>query len=131
MPCLPSIHNVVAAALLVLHNPISSRACSDFLVTPGASVDGSAIIAYNADDVGLKGVLYHYPATENNKPSHMIPIFEWDSGVSGKTCDHSDRLIVFSDSFLVVPIEIPWCYPTSKRNIQCDWEWKRAWPRDW
>lgn len=42
----------------------ATKACTDFLVTPGASVDGSAMIAYNADDVGLKGVLYHYPATK-------------------------------------------------------------------
>ena len=62
-----------------------SMACTDFLVTPGASADGSAMIAYNADDVGLKGVLYHYPATTNNNPRDSIPIYEWDTGVSDGT----------------------------------------------
>jgi len=57
------------------------QACSDILVTPGASEDGSAMIAYNADDVSLFGYLYHYPATEG-KQGEMIQIYEWDSGVS-------------------------------------------------
>lgn len=59
-----------------------SYACSDFLVTPGASEDGSAMIAYNADDAALYGVLYHYPATYNNTKDEMIQIYDWDSGVS-------------------------------------------------
>lgn len=55
--------------------------CSDILVTPGASEDGSAIIAYNADDVRLFGYLYHYPSTQGNQ-GEKIQIYEWDSGVS-------------------------------------------------
>ena len=69
------------AVIAVVLTP-ASHACSDFLVTPGASDDGSAMIAYNADDVGLKGVLYHYPATKGNDPNETIPIYEWDTGVS-------------------------------------------------
>ncbi|KAL3917980.1 MAG: hypothetical protein SGILL_004458 [Bacillariaceae sp.] len=38
------------------------------------------MIAYNADDVGLKGVLYHYPATQNNNPLDTIQVYEWDTG---------------------------------------------------
>ena len=59
----------------------SATPCSDILVTPGASEDGSAIIAYNADDVRLFGYLYHYPSSEG-KEGEMIQIYEWDSGVS-------------------------------------------------
>jgi hypothetical protein len=55
--------------------------CSDVLVTPGASTDGSAMIAYNADDVTLYGVLYHYPKTTNNDVDDMIPVYNWDTGV--------------------------------------------------
>jgi hypothetical protein len=73
----------VAAALTLL--PLA-RSCSDFLVTPGASQDGSAMIAYNADDVGLHGVLYHYPATTDNPIHQMISIYEWDTGVSVYVC---------------------------------------------
>ena len=58
-----------------------SMACSDILVTPKASVDGSAMIAYNADDPALYGVLYHYPPTQGNNGS-MVQVYEWDTGVS-------------------------------------------------
>lgn len=57
----------------------TSLACTDLLVTPGASADGSAMIAYNADSVSLYGVLYHYPRTEG-KGGEMRDIFEWDTG---------------------------------------------------
>ena len=62
----------------------TSEACSDVLVTPGASQDGSAMIAYNADDAALYGVLYHYPKTDNNAPDELLQIYDWDTGVSTK-----------------------------------------------
>ena len=71
---------IVPFTLLLACFP-SVTPCSDILVTPGASEDGSAIIAYNADDVRLFGYLYHYPSSEG-KEGEMIQIYEWDSGVS-------------------------------------------------
>ena len=56
-------------------------ACSDILVTPKASTDGTAMIAYNADDLTLYGVLYHYPPTQG-LANDNITIYEWDTGVS-------------------------------------------------
>lgn len=56
------------------------QACTDLLVTPGASADGSSMIAYNADSVRLYGVLYHYPRTEGSG-GVMRDIYEWDTGV--------------------------------------------------
>jgi dipeptidase len=50
-------------------------------VTPGASEDGSAMIAYNADSGALMGTLYHYPATEG-RGGEMRHVYDWDSGVS-------------------------------------------------
>lgn len=49
------------------------------MVTAGASADGSAMIAYNADSVSLYGVLYHYPRTEG-RGGEMRDIYEWDTG---------------------------------------------------
>ncbi|KAL3919019.1 MAG: hypothetical protein SGARI_007303 [Bacillariaceae sp.] len=72
-----SLYHIVALVLCLA--TVTVHACSDFLVTPGASADGSAMIAYNADDVGLKGVLYHYPATSGNGLNETIPIYEWDT----------------------------------------------------
>ena len=67
---------VVLLVLLLLE---AALGCTDILVTPGASADGSAMIAYNADSVSLYGVLYHYPRTEG-KGGVMRDIFEWDTG---------------------------------------------------
>ena len=44
-----------------------SQACSNIIVSPGASFDHSSIVAYNADSVTLYGSLYHYPAAKHNK----------------------------------------------------------------
>lgn len=73
---------VVATTLLLLALQSTNLvdACSDILVTPGASSDGSAMIAYNADDVSLFGYLYHYPATRG-KGTESLDVYEWDSGV--------------------------------------------------
>ena len=56
-------------------------ACTDVLVTPGASDDGSAMIAYNADSGSLMGLLYHYSASNTTfEGSSMRKIYDWDSG---------------------------------------------------
>ena len=67
---------MVLAALLLL---TTAKACTDLLVTPGASTDGSAMIAYNADSVKLYGVLYHYPRTQGLQ-GQLRDIYEWDTG---------------------------------------------------
>lgn len=58
-----------------------AHACTDVLVTPGASSDGSSMIAYNADSPTLYGSLYHYPRTSaGNATSKQRKVFDWDSG---------------------------------------------------
>lgn len=57
-----------------------TSACTDILVTPGASHDG-AMIAYNADSPKLFGYLYHYPASRDIDPGTVHSIYDWDSGV--------------------------------------------------
>lgn len=56
-----------------------ANACTNLIVTPGASADKSAMIAYNADSGSLYGQLYHYPAATPPKGS-MRSIYDWDSG---------------------------------------------------
>jgi hypothetical protein len=41
-----------AVALLAAVTCGSVRGCSNILVSPGATVDGASILAYNADDMG-------------------------------------------------------------------------------
>ncbi|MDD2622666.1 MAG: C69 family dipeptidase [Bacteroidales bacterium] len=55
------------------------HACTNFLVTKGASKDGSTFITYAADSHTLYGELYYRPAA-NYPAGTMMDIYEWDSG---------------------------------------------------
>ncbi|MFO7668439.1 MAG: C69 family dipeptidase [Bacteroidales bacterium] len=52
--------------------------CTNFLVTPGASVNGNAMITYAADAHVLYGELYFRPAADY-PPGAMQDIIEWDT----------------------------------------------------
>lgn len=56
-----------------------SDACTNFIVTKGASVDGSVMVSYAADSHLLYGELYHFPAKTYPKGS-KLKIYEWDTG---------------------------------------------------
>ncbi len=56
-----------------------SRACTNFLVTKGATKDGSTMITYVADSHVLYGELYYYPAMKY-KAGAMRDVYEWDTG---------------------------------------------------
>ena len=56
-----------------------AQACTNYLITPGASVDGSSMISYAADSHVLYGELYHYPAADYPEGA-MREIVDWDSG---------------------------------------------------
>ena len=54
-------------------------ACSNLIVSPGASKDTSSIVAYNADSGTLYGSLYHYAAADHPIGSKRT-VFDWDTG---------------------------------------------------
>lgn len=54
-------------------------ACTSFLITKGASKDGSTMITYAADSHALYGELY-YTAAGKHAAGTMIDIYEWDTG---------------------------------------------------
>ena len=60
-------------------NTIESQACTNVLVTKGASTDGSNIISYAADSHQLYGELYYEPARIWGV-NDMRAIYEWDTG---------------------------------------------------
>ena len=60
-------------------NTIDSQACTNVLVTKGASVDGSNMISYAADSHQLYGELYYAPAGIWNS-GDIRKIYEWDTG---------------------------------------------------
>ncbi len=55
------------------------NACTNFLVTKGASVDGSTLISYAADSHVLYGELYHWQGQTWPEGS-MLDITDWDTG---------------------------------------------------
>ena len=56
-----------------------TNACTNYLVTKGASADGSTMISYAADSHLLYGELYHWPANKWPEGT-MMDIHEWDTG---------------------------------------------------
>ncbi len=68
---------IVIIAILLLE--IIVLGCTNFLITKGASVDGSTMITYAADAHVLYGELYYTPAAIHPKGA-MLDIYEWDTG---------------------------------------------------
>nr|WP_320021896.1 C69 family dipeptidase [uncultured Draconibacterium sp.] len=64
----------------ILFNQQISNACTNFLISKGASIDGSTMISYAADSHVLYGELYHQPAADYPEGA-MRKIYEWDTGI--------------------------------------------------
>lgn len=56
----------------------SALACTNFIITKGASTDGSILVSYAADSHQLYGCLYKYNPLK--KMPKMMPVTEWDTG---------------------------------------------------
>ena len=67
----------VAALLCLASAP--GLACTNYLVTKGASADGSTMITYAADSHVLYGELY-YSAPGRHAPGTLRDVYEWDTG---------------------------------------------------
>jgi len=70
---------LAAVFLFVAANFMQTYACTNFIVTKGASKDGSVMVSYSADSHTLYGELYHWPAA-TYPAGTMLDIIEWDSG---------------------------------------------------
>jgi len=55
-----------------------TKACTNFIVTKGASGNGSVMITYSADSHVLYGELYYRPARDYPAGS-MMDVYEWDT----------------------------------------------------
>lgn len=64
---------------LALGFTLGSYACTNYIITKGASVDGSVMISYSADSHVLYGELYHWEAAIWPAGS-MLDVYEWDTG---------------------------------------------------
>jgi len=70
------------AILALAALPLSpSEACTNLLITKGASTDGSVMITYAADSHVLYGELYKYNAPQTPYPvGALMSVYEWDTG---------------------------------------------------
>ncbi len=59
--------------------PQLSQACTNFLITKGASADNSTMISYSADSHDLFGELYYWPG-QTWPDDAMLDVYEWDTG---------------------------------------------------
>ncbi len=69
----------ILSVLLAISLVLPGIACTNYLVTKGASKDGSTMISYAADSHVLYGELYHFSAQKWAKGT-MMDIYEWDTG---------------------------------------------------
>ena len=69
--------SVLLGTFLLLNTP-AGEACTNILVTPGASADGSSMISYAADSHALFGELYFKRAADWAKGS-LLKVYDWDT----------------------------------------------------
>jgi len=74
-----SITVVCACLFMIFTGWKQADACTNFLITKGASTDGSTMVSYAADSHDLYGELYHWSA-QTYPEGAMLDIYEWDTG---------------------------------------------------
>ena len=70
---------IYALTLLLVLSTLHSLACTNVIVTKGASADSSVMVTYAADSHQLYGCLYFHPA-KSWKEGAMLKIYNWDEG---------------------------------------------------
>lgn len=68
-----------ACLLLLVTGRPAADACTNVIVTKGASADGSCMVTYAADSHQLYGELYFHRAADWPAVS-MLDVYDWDSG---------------------------------------------------
>ncbi len=57
---------------------VKAEACTNVIISSGASADGSVLVSYAADSHYLYGELYYHPAADHPAGS-MLKIYDWDT----------------------------------------------------
>lgn len=70
---------LVVFMLFSLLSQMHTWGCTNFLISKGASADGSVFISYSVDSHVLYGELYYTPAGRHIKGS-FLDVYEWDTG---------------------------------------------------
>ena len=70
---------LLACLLLLVTARPAADACTNVIITKGASADGSCMVTYAADSHPLYGALYFHPAA-NWPVGSKLDVYDWDSG---------------------------------------------------
>ena len=70
---------LLLSALFLLLPALEGNACTNIIITKGASKDGSTLVTYAADSHYLFGELYFHPAADWRAGS-PLQVHDWDSG---------------------------------------------------
>ena len=70
---------LITIAFAIFFGVYQADACTNYIVTKGASADGSVMFSYAADSHLLYGELYHWPAGQWAEGT-MMDVYEWDTG---------------------------------------------------
>lgn len=84
--------------------------CTNFIITKGASADGSVMITYAADSHTRYGYLFFYPSTDNAEGS-MLDLFHYETGkYLGQIPDveHTYSVVGFMNEHQVAIGETTW-----------------------
>lgn len=74
------IKRLLIAVMALTLSGNTAWACTNFIVTKGASTDGSVMVTYAADSHQLYGCLYQHLAPKGGyKAGSMLAVREWDS----------------------------------------------------
>jgi dipeptidase len=73
------MRKILIVLLVVFFQFNLAKPCTNFLISKGATVDGSTMITYAADSHVLYGELYFRPAKDYPENT-MMDIYEWDTG---------------------------------------------------
>ncbi len=68
----------LAIVIATLCSYTAVEACTNFIVTKGASADGTFMVTYAADSANLYGALYHNLG-KKYAAGTMLPVYDWDS----------------------------------------------------
>jgi len=73
-----SVIFTLAVMAFSLFSGNKTDACTNVIITKGASLDGSCMISYAADSHTLYGELYFHPA-KDWAPGSMLKVYDWDT----------------------------------------------------
>ena len=105
-------------ALVLVFSFGKTNACTNFLITKGASADGTCMISYAADSHQLYGELYHFPAADWPAGT-MRDVYDWDGGM------YRGQIPEISHTYNVVGNMNEWQVAigeTTYGGLECLWE---------